>query len=308
MRLLTFSAEGGDRHVGLMRDRHIIDLSAWLARREGQPAAAPDMLGLIEMGEEGLALCREALAQDDSSLESLGALVPFDASKLLAPIPRPRRNIMCMGRNYPEHRAESMRAFGEQAQPPPDFPMFFTKATTTVAGPYDDLPFDFSISTQIDWEVELGVVIGRAGKNVTQLDSMDHVFGYLVVNDITARDIQKRHGNQYFKGKSLDNSCPLGPWIVTTDDVPDPSILHLWTRVNDMEKQSGYTGDMYFDVPAIIESLSRGMTLEPGDIIATGTPEGVGMARKPPEYLAAGDVVECGVDTIGSLKNRIIGE
>lgn len=308
MRLATFRADSGEPRAGLVRDRKIIDLATWFQAGKGLQGTVPGVQQLIEMGPEGLALCREAINRPDSELEAAGALLPLEPERLLAPIPRPRKNIFCLGRNYPEHRAESMRAFNEQVQPAPDYPMFFTKATTSVAAPYAELPFDFSISEQLDWEAELGLVIGKMGKNIRRMEALEHIFGYLVINDISARDIQRRHGNQYFKGKSLDNACPMGPWIVTADDIPDPSILHVQCRVNDIEKQSGYTGDMYFDLGAVLEYLSEGMTLEPGDIVATGTPEGVGMARKPPEFLQPGDVVECSVDLIGSIRNRIKGE
>jgi 2-keto-4-pentenoate hydratase/2-oxohepta-3-ene-1,7-dioic acid hydratase in catechol pathway len=214
---------------------------------------------------------------------------------------------MCLGRNYAEHRAESMRAWNEPPEPPPPFPIFFTKAPTAVAPPYSDLAFDFSVSEQLDYEAEMGLVIGKRGKNIKRHEAMDFVAGYIVLNDISVRDVQKRHGNQYFKGKSFDNSCPFGPWIVTRDEVSDPAKLRVWARVNGIEKQNGFTGDMFTDVPGIVETLSLGMTLEPGDIIASGTPAGVGMARNPPEWLRPGDLVECEVEGIGAIRNRIVG-
>jgi 2-keto-4-pentenoate hydratase/2-oxohepta-3-ene-1,7-dioic acid hydratase in catechol pathway len=153
----------------------------------------------------------------------------------------------------------------------------------------------------------MGIVVAKRGKNIKPEEAMDFVLGYVVVNDISVRDVQRRHGGQYFKGKSFDNSCPLGPWIVTKDEVPDPANLRVWTRVNGIEKQNGSTADMYAGVPEIMVSLSEGMTLEPGDIISTGTPAGVGMARNPPEWLHPGDEVECEVEGIGVIRNRIVG-
>ncbi len=310
MKLVSFrSVRGGVRgvhmgvHVGVVRDDHIVDLSAWLSL----PGSSPrfDMVDLIAMGEQGLASVRAALAVPEGVLRDLGALVPLDMASLHAPIPRPRKNVVCLGRNYAGHAAESVRAFGEQAQPPPEYPTFFTKATTSVIGPYDDIPYDPAVSTQMDWECELAVVIGRTGKNIRRAEAMSYVFGYMVLNDVSVRDLQRRHGGQYFKGKSVDGTCPIGPWLVTADEVGDPHNLELWTVVNGVEKQRDRTASMLFDVPAIIEHLSLGMTIEPGDIIATGTPEGVGFARTPPEFLRPGDVVECGVERIGSIRNHV---
>jgi 2-keto-4-pentenoate hydratase/2-oxohepta-3-ene-1,7-dioic acid hydratase in catechol pathway len=235
-------------------------------------------------------------------------MLPFEEAMLLAPIPRPRKNVFCLGRNYAEHAAESTRAWGEDAPPPPpQYPAIFTKAPTSVVGPYDDIPYDPKVTTELDWEVELAVVVGKRGKNITRGEAFDHIFGYMVLNDVSAREVQKRHGGQFFKGKSLDGTCPIGPWIVTADELGDPGDLQLWTRVNGEVKQHDTTRSMLLDVPGTIESLSLGMTLEPGDIIATGTPAGVGFARTPPEFLHPGDVVECEVERIGVIRNRVAG-
>jgi 2-keto-4-pentenoate hydratase/2-oxohepta-3-ene-1,7-dioic acid hydratase in catechol pathway len=188
---------------------------------------------------------------------------------------------------------------------PPERPVFFTKATTTVNGPYADIPFDDNVSVQIDWEAELAVVIGRQGKNIARDQAMEYVFGYTVVNDISARDIQSAHGGQFFKGKSLDGACPMGPWIVTREAVPDPHNLPVRCHVNGVLKQDSTTAEFIFTVPELIEWLSRGMTLLPGDVIATGTPSGVGFARNPPEYLKPGDVVETEVQGVGALRNTV---
>ncbi len=182
--------------------------------------------------------------------------------------------------------------------------MIFNKATTSINGPYSDIPYDASVTTAIDFEAELTVVIGLTGKNISPEEAMGYVFGYTVMNDLTARDLQRRH-KQFFKGKSLDGHAPMGPWIVTADDIPDPHNLRITCHVNDILKQDDITGKMIFDIPEIIAQLSLGMTLLPGDLIATGTPSGVGFARTPPEYLQPGDVVTCTVEGIGSIRNQI---
>jgi 2-keto-4-pentenoate hydratase/2-oxohepta-3-ene-1,7-dioic acid hydratase in catechol pathway len=244
---------------------------------------------------------KEALATIGGFDEPSVALVE---RQLLAPLPEPRRNIICLGLNYVEHAKESAEAHGRELRLPSQ-PVFFTKATNSVNGPFANIPYDPAVSTQIDWEVELGVIIGRRAKNILAAAAMEYVFGYTVINDVSARDIQTAHGGQFFKGKSLDGSCPMGPWIVTADEIPDPHVLTIRCRVNGMTKQEGTTGDMIFKIPDVIEILSRGMTLEPGDVIATGTPSGVGFARTPPEFLKPGDVVECEVEGIGVIRNRV---
>jgi 2-keto-4-pentenoate hydratase/2-oxohepta-3-ene-1,7-dioic acid hydratase in catechol pathway len=210
---------------------------------------------------------------------------------------------MCLGLNYTEHAAESYTAQGKEVTLP-EIPIVFTKATTSVTGPYDPIPFDAAVSDKLDWEAELAVVIGRQGKNIPEAAAMDYVFGYTVLNDVSARDLQ-RQGKQFFKGKSLDGSCPMGPWIVTAEELPDPHVLRITSRVNGDAKQDSNTDKMIFNIPAIIAYLSRGMTLQPGDIIATGTPSGVGFARTPPEFLQPGDVVECEIEQIGTIRNEV---
>jgi len=307
MRLVTFRAEDGEPHVGIVREQEIIDLTAWLPLQEPVRISGFDLVDLIAAPPEVWEQVNDALSASEAALRGANALSSFAVEKLLAPIPRPRKNVFCVGRNYAEHAAESYRAHGET--PPPlketEHPAIFTKAPTTVIGPFDSIPFDPTVSEKIDYEGELAVVIGREGKNIPREKALDHVFGYMVLNDVTARDIQRRHGGQFFKGKSLDGSCPTGPWIVTADEIPDPAALQLWTRVNGVEKQHDTVASMLFDVAAIISSLSLGMTLEPGDIIATGTPAGVGHARTPPEFLRPGDMIECEVSGIGSIRNHI---
>lgn len=304
MRLVTFEAANKEAHVGVLREQQIIDLTIWLNSK--QALSGFDMVDLIATGDVGLRLVKAALDAPTDELSKAGALVPLDENRLLAPIPRPRKNVFCLGRNYAEHGAESRRAWGEtDAPPPPEYPAIFTKAPTSVTGPYSPIPYDARITEELDWECELAVVVGKGGKNIERGAAMDYVFGYMVLNDVSARDVQKKYGGQFFKGKSLDGTCPCGPWIVTADEIGDPGDLQLWTRVNGVEKQHDTTRALLLDIPSTIVTLSEGMTLEPGDIIATGTPAGVGFARTPPEFLHPGDVVECEIEKIGSIRNTV---
>jgi 2-keto-4-pentenoate hydratase/2-oxohepta-3-ene-1,7-dioic acid hydratase in catechol pathway len=286
MRLVTFSY-GGRTRLGVLRSdgAHIVEIS--------EPG---DMLALIDAGERGLEKVREAAANDGGH-EHL-----IDEVELLPPLPQPRGNVIAIGRNYKKHAAETAHIEGRKPSPP----TVFTKAITSLVEPFGDIVIDPAVSDKIDWEVELAVIIGKAGANISRASARQHVFGYTALNDVTARDIQSDWGGQYFKGKSLDRSCPTGPWIVTADEVPDPQALSLQLRVNGVTKQDGHTRDMIYAVDAIIEWVSKGMTLLPGSIIATGTPDGVGFARTPPEFLRPGDVMETEVEGVGMLKNRIV--
>lgn len=228
--------------------------------------------------------------------------LPLADVRLAAPV-RPLKNVFCVGRNYLEHAKEGARALGRELQLP-EVPTFFTKAPSAIADPEEHLIFDATLSQQYDWEAELAVVIGKRIKNATESTAMDAVFGYTCLNDITARDLQRAH-LQWFKGKSLDYSCPIGPWIVDKDEVGDPHRLQISLRVNGKKKQEANTGQMIFSIPRLIADLSRGMTLEPGDVIATGTPDGVGFARTPPEFFQNGDVVEIAIQKIGTLRNSV---
>jgi len=229
-------------------------------------------------------------------------LVPLDSVVLDAPI-RPERNVFCVGRNYLEHAKEGARHAGRELRLP-DSPTFFTKAQTAIAAPGATLHLDAKVSREYDYEAELAIVIGARCKDVPEGEALRVVFGYTALNDVTARDLQRAHG-QWFKGKSLDDACPIGPWIVTPEEIGDPQALDVRLRVNGVEKQHGNTAKMIFSIRRIIAELSKGMTLLPGDVIATGTPEGVGFARTPPEFLADGDVVEVEVEGIGTLRNTM---
>jgi len=285
MKLLMFQHDGRHR-LGALRPGHeheVVDLSE----------VAVDLLAVIDAGERGLAQAHKAAVDAKRGL-------PLNEVTLLAPIASPRGNIIAMGRNYQKHAEETATDGDVKA------PTIFTKAITSITGPHDDIAIDPSISDKLDWEVELGVVIGKPGVNIARRDAMDHVFGYFVLNDVSARDIQNGWGGQYFKGKSLDRSCPTGPWVVTKDEVPDPGNLALRLTLNGVVKQDSNTKDMIHPVDAIIEWSSKGMTLPAGALIATGTPDGVGFTRTPPEYLKAGDVMETEVAGIGVLRNRLV--
>ncbi len=229
-------------------------------------------------------------------------LVALSDVVLDAPI-RPARNVFCVGRNYLEHAREGARALGRPLKLP-SVPTFFTKAPTAIAPPSSTLHLSARVSSEYDFEAELAVVIGSICKDVPEAEALRCVFGYTALNDVTARDLQREHG-QWFKGKSLDDTCPIGPWIVTPEEIGNPQTLAVRLRRNGEEKQHGNTADMIFPIPRVIAELSKGMTLLPGDVIATGTPDGVGFARNPAEFLADGDVLEIEIERIGLLRNVV---
>jgi 2-keto-4-pentenoate hydratase/2-oxohepta-3-ene-1,7-dioic acid hydratase in catechol pathway len=233
-----------------------------------------------------------------------GAAVALDSVRLLAPIV-PQRNVFCVGWNYLKHYDESKGKREGQEVELPERPTFFSKLPTTVAGPQDSVPLHEAYTSKLDWEVELAVVIGKEGRDIAEEDALEHVFGYTVANDLSARDLQRAHGAQWFKGKSLDATCPMGPVLVTADEIDDPQNLALSCEVNGVRMQAGHTRNQIFSVARVIAELSQGLTLLPGDVILTGTPEGIGAARQPPLFLRDGDVVECWVDGIGSLRNVV---
>lgn len=224
--------------------------------------------------------------------------------KFLAPIPRPRSNVMCLGLNYLEHVQENTKLMGREIKVP-EYPIVFTKAPSAVNSPFGDIELDNSVTQQLDWEVELGVIIGKGGKGIKAANAMQHVFAYTVLNDVTARDLQRKH-KQFFIGKSLDGACPMGPVIVTADELTDPHNLSITSRVNGETQQSSNTQHMMFKIPQIIEILSSSRTLEVGDVIATGTPSGVGVAQEPARFLQHGDILESEIEHIGTLRNTII--
>ena len=258
-----------------------------------------------EQADKGALTLIETLAEGGKLPATNGAVVKVADVALDAPLPKPRRNVWCVGRNYHAHAKElSSSVFKDSGAKTDEWPIVFTKVPECVVGPHDEVLVPSDISQQIDYEAELAVVIGKGGKNITRADAMDHVFGYTVVNDVTARDVQVRH-SQWDMGKSFDTFCPMGPWVVTADEF-DGTKTRVRCWVNGELRQDGPTENMIFDIPTLIETISRGITLYPGDMIATGTPAGVGMGMSPPQYLKAGDVVRVEIDGLGAIENKFI--
>jgi len=263
--------------------------------------ASSDMLSFLERGEDAMAKTRmleEAAKADLERLCSISGTV-FDALSVdvLAPIPRTTKNIVCLGLNYREH-------IKEVGLPFPKYPVFFTKPSTSIVGP--DAPILFPKSTsKVDYEAELAFIFGKRGKDVAEEDAYDYVAGYTVFNDVTARDLQRRH-EQWFKGKGLDTFAPMGPYLVTRDEIQDPHNLEISLELNGSLMQKANTGNMVFKIPTLIKFITMDMTVEPGDVVATGTPSGVGYTRKPPVYLKPGDVMKAYVENVGVLRNNIV--
>lgn len=311
MRFVTFVKSNRTR-LGLMGpDEEVIDL-AELNRRFLKAGAAPYLSGMqsfIEAGAGALALAKKAAkyvaAKDTDARKKLrqaGALYKLNQVKLAAPIPQPKKNVVLLGVNYKEHIEEGARARSIELKYP-EAPVFFTKPATAVIGQGGKV-VHWKATEKLDYEVELAVVMGKRGRDIPKDKVYDYIFGYTICLDMTARDLQRKHG-QWFKGKSLDTYCPLGPWIVHKSAIPDPQKLRLVCRVNGNVMQDDNTDNMIFDIATTIESLSQGMTLDPGEIVSTGTPSGVGFARVPPFFLKPGDQVEADIESIGVLKVEI---
>jgi 2-keto-4-pentenoate hydratase/2-oxohepta-3-ene-1,7-dioic acid hydratase in catechol pathway len=301
VKLVTYRADiESAARLGVLQDDLVVDVVR-LAQSQGQ-TGPESMLALIDQGAAGLAAIRRQLAQ------AAGTLAPGVATSvcnvtLLAPIPRPRKNIFGIGLNYVEHVAESAQAL-DTAKDLPKQPVIFSKPPTTVIGPGVPIEHNSAITRQLDWEVELAVIIGTTARRVTKADALRHVFGYSVMIDVSARD--NRRAGQWIYSKGQDTYAPFGPCIVTADEVTDPQTLDLWLSVNGVEKQRSNTRHMLFKVDHLIADISAGITLEPGDIIATGTPEGVGAGRNPQEWLWPGDVVVAGVQGIGTIRHGVV--
>jgi len=307
MKLITFSREGVSR-VGAVEGNNVIDLNLAyqsLLESEGQlryrqiaEAYVPsDMNGLLQGGKESLAKAEEAIQFALKNKEDKGRklVLSTDEVKVEAPVPNPGKMI-CVGHNYREHILEMKREI-------PQHPVVFAKFANTVIGPEDDIPF-FPISEQLDYEAEFAFVIGKRARNVSQEDALDYVAGYTIVNDVTYRDIQRRT-LQWLQGKTVEGSAPMGPWLITTDEIENPSGLEVVLTVNGEERQHTNTANLVFSVQYLVEFLSNLMTLEPGDVILTGTPGGVGFAMNPQTFLKDGDVVKIEIDQIGSLENTV---
>jgi len=294
MRLVTFSDGEGTR-IGIhdAQSNTIVDMTAG-------SRLPKDMAGFVALGRNGLQRARRALKTGEKRLS-------MDSVKLLAPFPRPAKNILCVGKNYHDH-AREFHASGFDASAGkdaiPDVPIMFTKWPNSVIGPGEPIPSANDYTNSTDYEGELTVVIGTGGRNISEKDAYDHVYGYTIVNDVTARTLQNRH-KQWFLGKSLDGYCPMGPCIVTSDDIEDVTQLRLLTKVNGEVRQDAYVSQLIFDIPTLIATLSKVMTLEPGDLIATGTCAGVGIGFDPPRFLQPGDTVSVTIEPIGTLENPV---
>ncbi|MFS0864186.1 fumarylacetoacetate hydrolase family protein [Fredinandcohnia sp. 179-A 10B2 NHS] len=264
----------------------------------GKTTIPKDLIECIELEEEFLHKIEE-LNKLGKEFQSNQYIYDLDDVKLHAPIPRPKKNVFCVGKNYAEHAIEL-----GSAEDIPEHVMLFTKAPTTVVGHNEVVLNHKDITSQLDYEGELAVVIGKKGRAIKEEEALDYVFGYTIINDITARDLQSRH-KQFFLGKSLDTTCPMGPYITHKSLIPNPNKLQVVTKVNEEIRQNGNTEQFIFPVETVISVISQGMTLEPGDIIATGTPAGVGKGFKPPRFLKGGDVVEISVEGLGTLRNVI---
>ncbi len=283
-------------------------------RHGGQTGAGfldGDQIVVCATGDASVTAVRDLIAEEDGpkrwlAMAGQAPRVALGAATLLAPIPEPRRNIFCVGKNYRAHAAEfHASGFDSSAQEQvPSAPVIFSKATTAVVGPDAPVRGSLDPTASVDYEGELGVVIGKSAFQVPEDAAMEHVFGFVIVNDVTSRELQRRH-NQWLIGKGLDSFCPMGPWLVTADEVPDVGAMELTTRINGELRQNARVADLIFDIPTLIATLSRTMTLLPGDIIATGTPEGVGIGFKPPRYLNKGDRMAVSITGLGVLENTI---
>jgi 2-keto-4-pentenoate hydratase/2-oxohepta-3-ene-1,7-dioic acid hydratase in catechol pathway len=295
MYFVTFQTKG-KTHMGVLTKdkRAVIPLQAADAKLPNT------MIELLEQGEKVLEKVRSLFADTGSPKIFLSEV------RLLAPIPRPRKNIFCVGKNYYEHAMEFGTKFEKQdaASVVPPHPVLFSKVPTSVIGPNDVIDSHSNLTSQLDYEVELAVVIGKKGVAIPQDKAMDYVFGYTIINDVTARELQKKH-NQWLIGKGLDTFCPMGPYLTHKSAVSNIENLAITLKVNGELRQSANTGQLIFKIPEIIATLSAGITLEPGDIIATGTPAGVGLGFNPTKFLKAGDLLELEIGEIGILKNTV---
>lgn len=301
MRLVTYRSDVSDAaRLGALVDDLVIDLQR-LGAANGVSLPA-SMLDFIDLGKPAIKPTA-ALLKDNESNWPVGTALPIENVTLLAPIPRPRKNIFGIGLNYVEHVEESSRSLDTSAKLP-DKPIIFAKTPNSVIGPDEAIEHNADITQQLDWEVELAAILGTRASRIKEEDALSHVFGYSLMVDVSARDC--RRAGQWIYSKGLDTYAPFGPCIITADEVPDPQTLDLWLTVNGETKQSSNTKHMLFNVAHLITDISAGMTMDPGDIIATGTPSGVGAGRNPQEWLWPGDVIESHVQGIGTLRNPVV--
>lgn len=301
MKLVTYrpSIEDAAR-LGVLVDDMVVDVAA-LGEAFGEDL--PDsMLGLIDTGRPGLSALQACLDEADGDFP-IHTATALSNVRLLAPIPRPRKNIFGIGLNYLDHVAESAKAL-DGSKDLPKQPVIFSKPPTAIIGPGEPIQHNASVTQQLDWEVELAVIIGTTATRVVQTKALSHIFGYSVMIDVSARD--NRRAGQWIVSKGMDSYAPFGPVIVTADEIPDPQTLDLWLSVNGVEKQRSNTAKMLFKVDQLISDISSVITLEPGDIIASGTPEGVGAGRDPQEFMWPGDTVVACVEGIGTLRHPIV--
>jgi len=295
MRFVT-AKNGNEMFVGVLHKDgdKVLPIAVAEQKLFGTNHCPETMIDGIALGEKFIDVAETVT---EAATEDL--YLPLSSVQLLAPIPRPSKNVFCVGKNYVDHALE----LGSK-EDIPEHILVFTKAPTTVIGPLETIPLHSEVTENLDYEGELAIVIGKTGKGIKKADALDHIFGYTIINDVTARDMQFRH-KQYFIGKSLDGSCPMGPYIVPAAAIANPNQLDIETKVNGEVRQSSNTKHFIFSIETIISELSKGMTLEAGDIIITGTPAGVGSGFNPPRFLKAGDKVEITIEGIGTLENTV---
>ncbi|MCC9296274.1 fumarylacetoacetate hydrolase family protein [Clostridium sp. WLY-B-L2] len=297
MKFVTYVYEG-EESIGILQNNEIFNIRN-LLEKMGEKDIPRTMQKFIEyLNEDNLNRIERFL--NDRGVES----VLLDSVKLKAPIPYPERNVFCLGKNYIEH-AREIKITRISGNGIPSAPIYFTKVASPAVGTGDNIEFSTKVTKQVDYEAELGVVIGKDGVNIRAEDAEEYIFGYTIINDVSARDLQGKH-TQWFKGKSLDTFCPMGPCIVHKNEIPFPVSLDIKCMVNGEIRQNSNTKNLIFNIPYIISDLSKGMTLKAGDIISTGTPSGVGMGFEPIKVLKNGDVVECYIEKIGSLVNHVV--
>lgn len=296
MKFVTYKWNGNSK-IGILDDQmeHVIDLNEAQKGLFGKNTIPLSMLECLQHSEDFLKDVHEVMENEKNIMYTY----PLSDVEIQAPIPRPAKNIFCVGKNYAAHAIE----MGSK-EDIPKHPMVFSKAPTTVVGPEAIVLLHGHVTECLDYEGELAVIIGKTGKDIQQDEALNYVFGYTILNDVTARDRQKRH-IQFLLGKSLDTSCPMGPYITHKNDIVNPNLLNIETKINGEVRQSANTEQFIFDIPTIISVISAGITLEPGDIIATGTPAGVGNGFKPPRFLQAGDLMEITIEGMGTLRNSI---
>jgi 2-keto-4-pentenoate hydratase/2-oxohepta-3-ene-1,7-dioic acid hydratase in catechol pathway len=297
MKFATARLHNGEEFVGVVVEDKLLHIKAAESSLKGETSMPDTMTEAIEMGDLFVERAKELVEQRDESISQF--FYEMNEVQLLAPIPYPRKNVFCVGKNYAEHVIE----MGSAADIPEDI-IVFTKAPTTVIGHEGTVLNHRDVTSQLDYEGELAIIIGKRGVKISEEDAQSYIFGYTILNDVTARDLQANH-KQFFLGKSLDTTCPIGPWIVHHSEITNPNELNISTTINGEVRQNSSTNQCIFSIEKIISILSKGMTLEPGDIIATGTPSGVGKGFKPPKFLQPGDQMEVTVEGIGTLVNTI---